>query len=401
MKNHAKINIGPSSAHRWLECPASPNFIVQNADNLPDETTEFAEEGKIAHALAAEWLTEVYVNRDNENSVIKIPQIDDVDMHKHIKNYVDMVTDKMLPHDETFVKIESRIPLWYLPERSGYIDCVIINPTTKVLEIIDLKYGMGVSVDAVRNPQLMIYAESFIQEYNLVYDFNDKWTIKLSIYQPRDRNDSNGLREWTISRKDLTVVASIIEELAQSISDNTPDLPFVPNPDHQCKFCSAQSICKAYAGHVLGVVPMENEIIKLPNPNAFDRSKRVKVLEVKDALVAWLEELEKIELHALMNDAPELGFKVVEGRTHRKWADAEQAAEALKNILGDNIYEDPKIITVSEAERRIKAEGKSGMLESLNQVIVKPKGKATLVPVSDKRESLNTNLLAELNNIDI
>jgi hypothetical protein len=400
MNKHSKINLGPSSAHRWLECPASVHFIVQNADKLPDETTDFAEEGKLAHAYAAQWLTETYTYRNRKNYTFKLPDIKDSEMYKHVLEYVQIVRNKMTPYSQTTVMIENKIPLWYLPERNGYIDCVIVNHTRKTLEIIDLKYGMGVSVDPVRNPQLMIYAESFIQQHNDIFEFDDMWDITLTIYQPRDRLN-NGLREWTINRKELKQVANIIEDSAHGIVNNKPGLSFVPNPDNQCKFCPAKSICSAHAGLVLAVVPTSGNTIELPNPNNFDRAKRVKVLEFKDALNAWLDELEKMEIHELMSSAPEYGFKVVEGKTHRKWVDNETAEIALKPILGDDIYDKPKLISVSEAERKIKSLGKADTIESLSKVIVKPKGKYNLVPVSDKREALNQNLLEEFKNIDI
>lgn len=401
MNKHSKINLGPSSAHRWLECPASVRFIVENADKLPDETTEFAQEGTLAHEYASKWLK---MSVDFTRGFIKeytIPEITDTDMLKHCLNYIDLVRNRIRNIYETHIEIESKVPLWYLPERNGYIDCAIADSKNRTLEIIDLKYGMGVSVDAVRNPQLMIYAESFIRADDF-YKVDDDWEIKLTIFQPRDRSDNlPPIRTWSLTRAELSAFSKIIEDLSQVILDETSDLPFVPNPEHQCRFCPAQSICSAYAGHVLGVIPMKEEQLVLPNPNTFERSKRVKVLALKSALNAWLEALEEQELHELMNDAPEMGFKVVEGRTHRKWSDYTQAEAALKNLLGEDIYDEPKLISISEVEKRLKIQGKAGMIDALSQVITKPKGKLTLVPTTDKRESVNINLLSEFNNIDI
>ena len=394
LNKHSKLNLGPSAASRWLHCTASPQFIVDHANELPDDDTVYAEEGTQAHEFAAKLLS-------GETSFID--QVTDLEMLDHCKSYADLVGVNR-PDGQAELIIEKKVPLFYMPERNGQIDAAWHN--TDTLVIIDLKYGAGVSVEAKYNPQLAIYAESLLRSLYDENELNANFKIKLMIFQPRDRNNTTPVRIWEITRKELSEFAEVVTKISELIQTRPWYTSFAPEPEKTCKFCPATAICKAYAGHILQVIPEADGTIELPNPNTIYRDKRVKILQMKKGLEQWLEALEKQEASDLANGASSIGFKLVKGKTNRQWKDEKEAESFLlehTQIPESDLFKPKTLISPTQVQAFIRKEGglEEKIYEQFEALIYKPEGKPTLVPITDKREAINFDSANQLENLDI
>lgn len=389
--------LAPSAASRWSVCTASVGFIEANADVLPPNTSKYADEGTDAHGIAAKKL-EGWVRPET------LSPYDD-EMEVHVDSYVAFVRSKIEPGDRVY--IERKVSLFYLPSQTGTIDVLIVKKSGKIV-VIDLKYGVGVSVTAIENKQLSIYAESAIEELSAIEDIPDTAFVELYIYQPRDRNDPNPVREWIVTRGFLHSFCWPIKEAADEIMDSGP-CSFVQG-EAQCRFCPAKGICPAKAAAELEVVgdgPVD-EVIASPAltdltvATALTREQRVRILKAKKGLIAWLESVESQEMSELLAGAPPIGFKLVEGKSNRQWSDPEVAKKLLKNYLSaEEVCPPSDVISPAQAEKKLKGLETSSKFENkFALLIVKPAGKPTMVAESDPRPALEVDPTAGLINLN-
>ena len=164
--------LGPSSSHRWLACPPSARL----EETFPDVTSEYAEEGTQAHALCEALLTK------------RVIFCDDEEMLGYAEAYCDFVEEELnaakAKTPDAKLLVEQELDFGeYVPEGFGTSDAVIVSDN--VLEVIDFKYGKGVPVSAIGNPQLRLYALGAYLSLSPIYDFD---TVKMAIFQPRINN---------------------------------------------------------------------------------------------------------------------------------------------------------------------------------------------------------------------
>jgi len=381
VSTHAKL--APSSAFRWTVCLASPGAIERaRAEGLiPEESSSaYADEGTKAHGIASGMLLNKLRDLDGAPA----------DMFAHLREYVRYVLDK-----GGELKSEVRVTLFYSPKDYGTVDVLLVfrDDTGKVIRlmVIDLKYGQGVGVYAFENKQLATYAESAIRELELVDDVGGDVPVELVIYQPRDRNDPEPVREWKRTRSELAMFCVDIDAAAQFIVANPDNDRYVASAE-TCKFCplAESDQCEARRKWVTQDLPAK---IGTPMPNV-TREQRVRVLAAKKELIAWLEQVEAAEVADLLEGKPPMGFKLVEGKSNRQWSDEEAAKRLLRNHLSAEQTNPPSaLISPAAAEKLLKGIELSTKFENkFKSLITKPEGKPTLVPESDKRPALTPKL---------
>ena len=379
---HSKLP--PSSASRWSTCTASIGFIEQNKHLLPEQDWTLADEGSRAHEAARLILT----------GSKETPKFDNSAMQGHVEAYVSFCQKISEPDDR--ILTETRVPLFYLPTERGTVDRAHIN--SRRIFIADLKYGAGVSVEAKQNKQLAIYAESLIHQWEQVEQIDDSMLVTLAIFQPRDRNNPEPVRLWVINRRELREFTQTILDAAGIILSGGKT-QFVAGPHCDKSFCPARGLCKAYGTEGLKALDddapvdaiIESKMIELPQPNLISREQRQRVVKAKPALIAWLEAVENQEVAELMSGADPIDFKLVEGKSNRQWVDESVAAKSLLDFLPhEEIYPPTpaEIVSPAQAEKKLKA---AGAKVSLADLTMKPAGKPTLVPVTDKRQALSFN----------
>ena len=360
--NRAHAKLSASGSAMWINCPGS---IKANA-GLVDKGSAFAAEGTAAHELAEMCLT-----KENNPSDYQLQNINgfevDNEMVEHISGYVNYVRSINGEHH-----YEQRVDFsQWVKDGFGTSDAIVLDG--KTLHCIDLKYGRGVAVDAENNTQGLLYGLGAYESFSVFEDDFD--TVKIHIYQPRIHNYS----DWEISIKDLLAWGEWVKDRAQlALSDNAPRVP----GEKQCKWCKAKFGCKALADYTNELITAEFEDLT-PSCDAdkLNDDQIANVLAHKLLITEWLNAVEQYAFDKLERGEPVPGYKLVAGRSIRKWSD--NAEQTLADQLGDKAYS-KKLIGIGDAEKLI---GKK-QLEQM-AITIKPEGKPTIVPESDKRKPLS------------
>ncbi len=375
MSDHAVLSA--SGAHRWLNCLPSARLELEFVNN----ESSAAAEGTAAHALCEHKLKKALHMRSKR----PVSVYNSDEMEEHSDAYVEFVMEQLELAKQSctdpLILIEQRLDFsCYVPQGFGTGDCIII--ADKKLHIIDFKYGMGVLVDAVDNPQMKLYALGALEIYDSLYDIEE---VSMTIFQPRRENVS----AWTIRVEDLKAWAEKeLKPKAKKAYDGEGEYL----PGEWCTFCRAAVKCRARAEEKLKLAQSE---FKLP-PLLTD-SEIEEVLSKLSDLTKWANEIIAYATDAAVNHGKEWhGFKVVEGRSVRKFKDEDAVAEVAKANGYKDIFRQ-SLITLTEMERLM---GKSKFEKILGDLIYKPPGKPTLVPLSDKRPAMNvSNAKNEFNEI--
>lgn len=375
MSDHAVLSA--SGAYRWLNCLPSARLELEFVNN----ESSAAAEGTAAHALCEHKLKKALHMRSKR----PVSVYNSDEMEEHSDAYVEFVMEQLELAKQSctdpLILIEQRLDFsCYVPQGFGTGDCIII--ADKKLHIIDFKYGMGVLVDAVDNPQMKLYALGALEIYDSLYDIEE---VSMTIFQPRRENVST----WTIRVEDLKDWAEKeLKPRAKKAYDGEGEYL----PGEWCTFCRAAVKCRARAEEKLKLAQSE---FKLP-PLLTD-SEIEEVLSKLSDLTKWANEIIAYATDAAVNHGKEWhGFKVVEGRSVRKFKDEDAVAEVAKANGYKDIFRQ-SLITLTEMERLM---GKSKFEKILGDLIYKPPGKPTLVPLSDKRPAMNvSNAKNEFNEI--
>lgn len=360
--SHALLSA--SSAHRWLHCP--PYALA--TDGVADTPSDAALQGTAAHALAEYKLLRFLKRRAKRPTSEWI----DEEMEGHTDDYVAFVAQHLesarehCPDPQVYV--EQRLDYSHLaPGGFGTGDCVIVAEPT--LQVIDLKYGMGVEVSPVENPQLMLYGLGALAAFDALYGIEE---VALSIFQPRRAN----VETWTISTQDLIAWG---ENTVKPIADLAARGEGAYAAGSWCQFCRIASTCHARAEANLALAKHE-----FAPPAELSVSEVADVLAKIPELKAWASDVEAWALAQAQAGTQIPGFKVVAGRSIRKYTDEAAVAEAAKAAGYSDIW-DKRLIGITAMERLM---GKRAFTETLGDLVIKPEGKPTLVPESDKRPPL-------------
>ena len=376
-KPHAKLS--PSASERWINCPGSVKAIDDALEAKAITIAPpsfFANEGTLAHELAEKALTDNRSCFHYEGMRLEYENAIEVDreMCSYVQSYVDFV--RIFDGD---LRVEQRVSFTdWVPDGYGTADAVIVQRDRIVC--IDLKYGRGVPVQAEGNTQALCYALGAYQSLKKVERENIK-SVLIVVHQPR----LDSVSEWEISIDELLRHGERIAQAAElALSD---DAPLVAG-ESQCRWCPVSPICKEQMRVMQEVIGKDfDDLTKQTPVNLLDDAELSKVLNAKAQIVAWLSAVEDHVVSRLNSGDSFPGFKLVAGRSLRQWSDEELAQDVLTLALGEEAFT-KKLLSPSQAE---KALGKKSA-KNIQDLIVKPDGKPTLVPESDPRESINISV---------
>ena len=364
-KGHAILSA--SSSDRWIHCPPSARLC----ESYDEKGSDYAAEGTDAHALC-EYKLRRALGMAAKDPTENLTWFNE-EMADCASGYAEYILELVEAAKQTcadpVVMIEQRVDFSRWVEAGfGTADCFIIADGT--LQICDYKHGMGILVSAERNPQLQCYALGALELFDGIYDID---TVRMTIYQPRRENVSS----FELSKDELYL-------WADEVLKPTADLAFAGDGNflcgEWCGFCKAKHDCRARADANLELARYE---FKLP-PLLTDEEVE-EILSHVDDLVAWATDIKEYALQQAISGKEWNGWKLIEGRSNRRYTNETAVANAVSNA-GFDPY-DHKVLGVTAMQKLL---GKSRFDELLAAYIEKPQGKPTLVPESDKRPVMNT-----------
>lgn len=366
MANHAILSA--SASYRWLNCPPS----VRLTERIPDNGSIYAAEGSEAHALC-EYKLRKLLGMEVQNP-LDTPvglQYYDNTMEDAATGYAAFVLElleeirKSCP--DPIVMVEQRLDFSrWVKDGFGTGDAVIVADGT--LHVIDFKYGTGVPVSAEGNSQMRLYALGAVDMFGELYDID---TVVMTIYQPRLTSISTD----TISKTDLLDWAeNTLRPLADLAYKGEGDL----NAGSWCRFCKLRSTCRKRAEANLA---MAQHDFKLP-PTLSDEEIAV-ILDKLDDLISWAGDVKEYALNATLHGKHFEGWKLVEGRSNRRYTD-EAAVAQIVSDTGRDPYEH-KLLGITAMEKLL---GKKQFATLLSNLVERPQGKPVLVLASDKRPEM-------------
>lgn len=374
-QKHALLSA--SSAHRWLHCPPSAKLTA----GVTEAPSEAALQGTAAHALAEHKLRRAL----KQQSKRPVSKYEDDEMNTHTDDYVSYVLEQYEQAKQAtpgaVIYIEQHLDFSHVvPGGFGTGDCLIVADGT--LHVIDLKYGLGVLVEAEWNPQMMLYAIGALALFDALYDIEQ---VALTVFQPRRENVST----WTISVTELNKWAEQTLKPAAELAAKGEGEFYA---GAWCQFCRIASTCRARAEANLELAKFE-----FAPPAELSADEVADVLAQIPELTRWASDVQDYALSQALSGERYEGFKLVAGRSIRKYTDETAVAEAAKAAGYKDIYKQ-SLLTITAMEKLM---GKKNFSEILGNLVVKPEGKPTLVPVTDKRPELQVSTAADdFTNID-
>lgn len=359
--------LSASSAHRWISCP--PSALLSK--KFEDASSSFAQEGTDAHALA-QYKLEKVLGIDTKDPTESLSFYDE-EMNGHAEYYAAFVLEQVEKAKETCadpqVLIEQKLDFSrYVPEGYGHVDCLIIADGT--LTVIDYKYGLGIKVSAEKNPQMFCYALGGLDLFDGIYDIDN---IHLVIYQPRRENIS----EYSISKDELI-------KWAEEVLGPTSQLAIKGEGEYKagehCQFCKAKATCRKRAEYNLELAKYDFEV-----PATLDNDEVATILTKADELVSWANDVKEYALKEALNGTKFEGFKLVAGRSNRKYTDEAAVADVII-AAGKDPYE-KKLLGITAMTALL---GKKTFEDILGGLTFKPPGKPVLVTTDDKRPEYNS-----------
>lgn len=369
MGAHARNS--PSALHRTLNCP--PSLVL--GEQFQDEESQYAAEGSAGHALA-EHLIKKHLKQRTKRPVSDYYSDDLMEaVEDYVAFVIEQIEDAKRECKSPLFSVEQRVDISeYSPDCFGTADMVIV--TDRVAHVIDLKLGRGVEVSAEENPQLMAYGLGVLEMAEILYDIE---VVRLTIYQPRINNFST----WEITPEAL-------KKWGEEILKPRSAMALAGAGEFQagswCRFCKARNQCRARAEEFLRLAKME-----FRQPALLSDDEMAEIIKVSDELAKWASDVYAYaQDQAIIHGKQWKGYKLVEGRSNRKYSSEDEVAEAAKNAGYTDIYKQT-LIGVTEMERLM---GKKEFARILGKLVYKPQGKITLVPDTDKREAIQISTAA-------
>lgn len=378
MSEHAKLSA--SGSKKWLNCPLS----VTLEDNFQETESDYAKQGTVAHTLA-EFKIKLKLGVITRSEYVNLTEdlLKDLcpnefeELEYYTEGYKDFVFEVFNSYSgfskEKDLLVEKKLDYSkYVEGGFGTGDIVICDYEN--IEIIDLKYGKGVKVEAFENSQLMLYGLGALELYS-IFDIKN---VKLTIYQPRLDNISS----YCITTDDLIKWGNeVVRPKAEAALKGTGACVYGSHCDEG--FCRARPLCKTYVERHTQVKNYNKK-----HPSLLTEDELIDVYEIAKSFDKWAGAVKAYILQEMLEGRSFKGLKLVEGKSCRSFIDEKKVIKILeKSGLSKEEFISEKLITVAAAEKLL---GKTKFNDILGSFVNKPKGAPTIAPLEDKRAEYNS-----------
>ena len=350
--------LGASSSERWINCPPSQML----SRDFPDTVSPYAKEGTCAHELCEYKI----------KKILELPCVDptdnldfyDQEMEECADDYASYILELKSAMENPKILIEQRVDFSkWVPDGFGTADCVLISDDE--ISIVDFKYGAGIEVSAYRNTQMMCYALGVL---DLAPEVS---TIRMCIFQPRKENVSESI-----------IDVHLLLHWAENTLKPAADQAYIGTGEFRCgkwcTFCKAKSVCRARAQQNMEIAKFE-----FKEPATLSDEEITEILKMLPEITSWAKDVQEYTLQQALDGKHWEGFKLVNGRSVRKYTDENAVAKAVIKAGKDPYKHEVLGITAMS-----KLLGKRQFEEILGDLVYKPAGKPVLVPEGDKREEI-------------
>lgn len=377
VRAHALLSA--SGSKKWLNCPPSARL----EETFKDEDSEASKEGTKAHDFLEIAAKQRYHGIEPDKALFTEAGRRDAgytkemeDAVKHTLELVAEITDKLDAEGTTYtVLVEQKLDYSeWARDGFGTSDITIVTQTR--VWVIDFKYGKGVPVDSEQNTQEMLYGLGAYKD--LRFAFEDIEEFVLMIVQPRIRNDSS----WCVSLADLLSWGEWVKQQAALAWEGKGEF----NPGDWCSegFCKARFTCAARAAANLAVAT--EEFGDLPKAALLSVEQIAALLPKLSDVAKWAKDIQDHAQKSAIEDGVKYpNWKLVEGKSNRYIPDKKLAQIRLtaNGYMASEFMTEPALVGITALEDLVG--GKKAFTELLGDIVVKPAGKPTLVPESDKR----------------
>lgn len=365
--------LSASKAKQWLTCPPSARLNERLAPIFGEQSSQYAAEGTLAHSLGELKLRRAsgeyneFRYQTERKALGPIP----AEMERATDYYEDCVMEKYFtalracPDAQLLLEQQLDYSRW-VPKGFGTGDAIIISDAT--LEVCDLKYGKGIPISAIENPQARMYGLGAIAQFGDLYGFTH---IRNTIIQPR----LDSVTEETLTREALLEWGEYVRPIAEEAWRGQGDF----QPGEHCRFCNARAICYARAAQALAIFRHGFE-----SPDVLPDSAIPDILKVADTAESWIKDVRAYALNQALKGAEWPGYKLVRGkRPGRGWKDEDAVKELMMRAghPGES-YLVTKMKSVAELEKVL---GKTAFSALLGNQVTQGDGALSLVPEEDRR----------------
>ncbi len=359
--------LSASASKQWINCPPS----IRLSEGYPNKSSTYAAEGTAAHELCEHKL-KALLGLPTKDPTQNLNYYNE-EMEDCANSYASYLAELLEAAKENcadpLVLIEQRLDFsHWVPDGFGTGDCVIVADGT--LYVVDYKHGLGVEVSAERNTQMMCYGLGALTMFDNIYNIEQ---VSMTVYQPRKSNIST-----------FVMPKTELYQWADEVLSPASELAFAGGGEFSCgdwcRFCRAKMDCKARAVHNLQLAKYE-----FRPANLLTDRDIVSILADLDRLVSWAKDIKDYAFAEALAGKKWDGYKLVAGRSTRCYTDQ----NAVINVVAKAGYQplEQTVLGVTAMEKML---GKKTFKELLGELVHKPEGKPTLVPVSDKRQEVNS-----------
>lgn len=382
MTQHSPL--GASGAERWMNCPGSVTLLQHLALSESDEP-DYQVKGQAAHEAAALALRE---NLDAWELVgmtfLGVEQT--AELVNPIQTYLDYC--RALALEQRFVEYAISSPVH--PQFYGTLDFGGREPETRLLHIVDLKFGEGIMVEIDRNPQLMYYAFGFIDglERQQGWVLHPDDPVRLTICQPRGFHHDGPIRTFdtTVSEIKAWVHGVLVPAMQATEFEDTL------TPGDWCRFCPAKLVCPLLTALFQAAAVANPKHIPDQSDAALGENYKL-----ADAVKHYLKALEAETFGRAMRGHQIPHVKLVNKRANRTWKDGALALAEAR--FGKDALTLPELKSPAELEKLPEASAfvkEFSFTPSTGLTLALDTDSRQAVPTQDPKERFREQLTASV-----